>query len=259
MKARLDRLLVERGLADSREKAQALIMAGEVLVDGRKSAKPGHPVADGTRIEVLSQPQFVSRGGLKLAARYGAFRHSRRGSRLPGCRRFHRRLHGLPAAARRRARACRGRRHGPARLEDSQRSARGGAREAERALSAPGGFGRAHRSGGLRRQLHFGDADRAGNLPGVTSRPAKWLYWSSRSSRSARDRWARAESCAIRHCTRPPAAAWRSVCRSWDSRPALIESPIPGAEGNRKFFCMGRVKRSVTGQETCPTCPLSKP
>ena len=41
MKTRLDRLLVERGLAETREKAQALIMAGEVLVDGHKAAKPG--------------------------------------------------------------------------------------------------------------------------------------------------------------------------------------------------------------------------
>ncbi len=49
MKTRLDRLLVERGLAESREKAQALIMAGEVLVDGQKAAKPGQPVEDGLR------------------------------------------------------------------------------------------------------------------------------------------------------------------------------------------------------------------
>jgi 23S rRNA (cytidine1920-2'-O)/16S rRNA (cytidine1409-2'-O)-methyltransferase len=44
MKPRLDRLLVERGLAPTREKAQALIMAGEVLVDGHKAAKSGQPV-----------------------------------------------------------------------------------------------------------------------------------------------------------------------------------------------------------------------
>ena len=68
MKPRLDRLLVERGLAPTREKAQALIMAGEVLVDGRKAAKPGQAVDAEIRIEVLSQPPFVSRGGLKLDA-----------------------------------------------------------------------------------------------------------------------------------------------------------------------------------------------
>ena len=44
MKTRLDRLLVERGLAESREKAQALIMAGEVTVDSQKASKPGQSV-----------------------------------------------------------------------------------------------------------------------------------------------------------------------------------------------------------------------
>ena len=68
MKPRLDRLLVERGLAATREKAQALIMAGEVLVDGRKAQKPGQPVSPESRIEVLEQPPFVSRGGQKLNA-----------------------------------------------------------------------------------------------------------------------------------------------------------------------------------------------
>jgi 23S rRNA (cytidine1920-2'-O)/16S rRNA (cytidine1409-2'-O)-methyltransferase len=73
MKPRLDRLLVERGLAPTREKAQALIMAGAVLVDGRKAAKPGQPLDAESRIEVLEQPPFVSRGGLKLAAAIAHF------------------------------------------------------------------------------------------------------------------------------------------------------------------------------------------
>ena len=72
MKTRLDRLLVERGLADSREKAQALIMAGEVLVDGRKAAKPGQAVAAEAALEVLARPPYVGRGGFKLAE---ALRH----------------------------------------------------------------------------------------------------------------------------------------------------------------------------------------
>jgi 23S rRNA (cytidine1920-2'-O)/16S rRNA (cytidine1409-2'-O)-methyltransferase len=67
MKTRLDRLLVDRGLADSREKAQALIMAGEVLVNGQKATKPGHSVDDEAAVEVLARPPYVSRGGLKLA------------------------------------------------------------------------------------------------------------------------------------------------------------------------------------------------
>ena len=72
MKNRLDRLIVERGLAESREKAQALIMAGEVRVNGQKAAKPGQQVEAGCKIEMLSRPPYVSRGGYKLA---GALRH----------------------------------------------------------------------------------------------------------------------------------------------------------------------------------------
>jgi 23S rRNA (cytidine1920-2'-O)/16S rRNA (cytidine1409-2'-O)-methyltransferase len=72
MKTRLDRLLVERHLAESREKAQALIMAGEVLINGQKAAKPGQSVAEDAVLEVLARPPYVSRGGFKLAA---ALRH----------------------------------------------------------------------------------------------------------------------------------------------------------------------------------------
>ncbi len=72
MKTRLDRLMVERGLAESREKAQALIMAGEVLVRGQKASKPGQTVEESSAVEVLARPPYVSRGGLKLA---GALQH----------------------------------------------------------------------------------------------------------------------------------------------------------------------------------------
>src|SRR5215468_7578782 len=68
MKLRLDRLLLSRSLVDSREKAQALIMAGEVLVNGQKAAKPGQLTAEDADIELLARPLYVSRGGLKLAA-----------------------------------------------------------------------------------------------------------------------------------------------------------------------------------------------
>jgi 23S rRNA (cytidine1920-2'-O)/16S rRNA (cytidine1409-2'-O)-methyltransferase len=68
MKQRLDRLLVERGLAESREKAQAHIMAGDVLVNGQKAVKPGHAIDAASRIELAGKPPYVSRGGGKLAA-----------------------------------------------------------------------------------------------------------------------------------------------------------------------------------------------
>lgn len=67
MKLRLDRLMADRGLAESREKAQALIMAGEVRVAGVRAAKPGQQVAEDAQVEVLARPPWVSRGGFKLA------------------------------------------------------------------------------------------------------------------------------------------------------------------------------------------------
>lgn len=66
MKVRIDQLMIERGLVESREKAQALILAGEVLLNGQKADKPGRSVSDDARIEVLAKLPYVSRGGLKL-------------------------------------------------------------------------------------------------------------------------------------------------------------------------------------------------
>jgi 23S rRNA (cytidine1920-2'-O)/16S rRNA (cytidine1409-2'-O)-methyltransferase len=73
VKLRLDRLLVERGLAETREKAQALIMAGEVLINGQKAVKAGQMISDDAAVEVLARPPFVSRGGIKLAAALAHF------------------------------------------------------------------------------------------------------------------------------------------------------------------------------------------
>jgi len=67
-KQRLDVLLLERGLVDSREKARALILAGQVLVDGQKLDKAGHAVSAEARVELLDSPRYVGRGGLKLEA-----------------------------------------------------------------------------------------------------------------------------------------------------------------------------------------------
>ncbi len=66
LKQRIDSLMVERGLAESRAKAQALIMAGEVVVDGKAAIKPGTLVNEKTVIAVAKPPPFVSRGGVKL-------------------------------------------------------------------------------------------------------------------------------------------------------------------------------------------------
>jgi len=64
---RLDLLLVERSFADSPQKAMAMILAGEVQVDGRRAEKAGMPVEKGARIEIISRAQkFVSRGGVKM-------------------------------------------------------------------------------------------------------------------------------------------------------------------------------------------------
>jgi 23S rRNA (cytidine1920-2'-O)/16S rRNA (cytidine1409-2'-O)-methyltransferase len=68
VKVRLDKLLTERGLASSRERAQAIILAGRVLVNEQKVEKAGASVADDAGIRILGDdPPYVSRGGLKLA------------------------------------------------------------------------------------------------------------------------------------------------------------------------------------------------
>ncbi len=67
MKIRLDKLLVDRGLVPSRERAQSLILAGKVLVDEQKVEKAGVPVHQDARIRLLGEDlKYVSRGGLKL-------------------------------------------------------------------------------------------------------------------------------------------------------------------------------------------------
>ena len=67
MKERLDVMMVSRGLASSREKARAMIMAGEVFVDGNREDKAGSQFPESAEIEVKGKKlPFVSRGGLKL-------------------------------------------------------------------------------------------------------------------------------------------------------------------------------------------------
>lgn len=74
MKIRLDRLLVERSLAPSREKAQALILGGQVLVNEQKIDKAGAAVDPACKVRLLGETHtYVGRGGIKLASALDAF------------------------------------------------------------------------------------------------------------------------------------------------------------------------------------------
>ena len=72
-KRRLDVLLVDRGLAESREKAQALVMAGQVTVDERPAPQPGVLVRDDASLAVAGGPRYVGRGGEKIERALEAF------------------------------------------------------------------------------------------------------------------------------------------------------------------------------------------
>ena len=73
MKKRLDLLLVERGLAESRTRAQALVMEGKVRVDGQVETKASRQVEAEVEVEVEAPPRFVSRGGEKLEGAFEKF------------------------------------------------------------------------------------------------------------------------------------------------------------------------------------------
>jgi len=79
-KIRLDHLLTERGLVESGNRAQRMIMAGLVYVNGQKADKPGHPVRSDVEIEVREPLRYVSRGALKLQAALQAFPYPVKGA-----------------------------------------------------------------------------------------------------------------------------------------------------------------------------------
>jgi 23S rRNA (cytidine1920-2'-O)/16S rRNA (cytidine1409-2'-O)-methyltransferase len=72
-KRRLDTLLAERGLYESRSRAAAAVIAGDVRVGGRPAQKPGELVPDEAELAVAEAPPYVSRGGIKLANALDAF------------------------------------------------------------------------------------------------------------------------------------------------------------------------------------------
>ncbi len=73
MKKRLDLLLVERGLCESRTRAQALVLAGEIRVDGQVETKASRSVEETALLELAAPPRFVSRGGEKLEGAFEKF------------------------------------------------------------------------------------------------------------------------------------------------------------------------------------------
>lgn len=72
-KIRLDQLVAMRGLAESREMAQRLILAGEVFVGGQPATKAGHAYPEDADISLAAKPRFVSRGGEKLEGAFEGF------------------------------------------------------------------------------------------------------------------------------------------------------------------------------------------
>ncbi|MDY6868922.1 MAG: TlyA family RNA methyltransferase, partial [Chloroflexota bacterium] len=72
-KKRIDILLVEKGLVESRNRAQRLVMAGEVRVNGEMVHKSSTQIAQDADIQIMQRPKYVSRGGKKLAAAIEAF------------------------------------------------------------------------------------------------------------------------------------------------------------------------------------------
>ncbi|MBR7081738.1 MAG: TlyA family RNA methyltransferase [Oscillospiraceae bacterium] len=85
-KTRLDVLLFERGLTESRERAKALIMSGVVFINGQRFDKPGMSVTDDCEIELRGQTlEYVSRGGLKIEKALKYFGVSPEGKRCIDC------------------------------------------------------------------------------------------------------------------------------------------------------------------------------
>ena len=86
MKKRLDILLVERGLADSRTRAQALVLEGKVRVDGQVETKASRQVEVEVKVEVEAPPRFVSRGGEKLEGAFALWGESSSKFQVPSSR-----------------------------------------------------------------------------------------------------------------------------------------------------------------------------
>ena len=232
-KKRLDVLLVERGLAESRSQAQALVLAGRV----KGFDKAGEQVDETATLEVDAGPRFVSRGGEKLAHALDAFEIDVTGA---DCLDVGASTGGftdclLQAGA---ARVCAldvG--HGQLHPRLRRRSARDRARACQRPsprLRGPAVSARRSSPATSRSSAW----PRRSRPPWRAPRPAGGRScWSSPSSRPAPTRSEREASCAI------PTSSTGSSTRSRRVRPngepgsrARTESPLRGPKGNREFF-----------------------
>ncbi|MSU35740.1 MAG: TlyA family RNA methyltransferase [Pedosphaera sp.] len=82
MKLRLDQALVDRGLAENRSRAQRLILAGKVRINGQIAGKPGQTLREGNVLELVAAEKYVSRGGAKLEHGLDHFKISPAGMRV---------------------------------------------------------------------------------------------------------------------------------------------------------------------------------
>ena len=139
MKKRLDILVTERGLAESREKAKALIMAGQVYVDNQKADKPGDTFPEECRVEIPGQGPALRQPGRPEAGKgHGGVPHHLGGQNLHGHRRLYRWFYRLHAPKGRAEGLRRGRGLWPAGLEPAQRPPGGQPGAHQRPVPHPG-------------------------------------------------------------------------------------------------------------------------
>ena len=197
---RADRLLVARGLFESRAKAQAAIAAGLVTADDRPVQKPSDELPLDARIAAAAAFPWVSRGGVKLAHALDALGDRPDGQDLPRRRRLDRRLHRGAARARRAARLCGRRRPRPA-APAAARAPRDRLARGDRHPHARCRAHRARRPRGDRRELHLAQAGAAGRA----------------CARGAARRAGRADQAAVRGAAAAPQARRgarpRGACR----------------------------------------------
>ena len=260
-KVRLDTLLAERGLFASRARAAASVMAGEVrLGDRRRARRQARPA--GRRGRRASR-STSARASSRAAGSSSRTRSTRSGvdvagPPLPGRRRLDRRLHRLPAAARRGARGRARRRLRRARLALRDDDARDRARAHQRARARrPASCPYAPDLDRRRRLVHLADKVLPAVLALLRAERFDAWRWSSRSSRSAASGSARAASCATRR--RGARRSSRSRERRARAAPRCSASrrpACPGPKGNRETFVWlaeaGRARRASPTSRRLP-------